>query len=329
MQKITYTSPPPQALSQAAEEAVRPKAQPSLAARELVVMSYNVHGLPWPLAERRRGAIRTIGRELAALRAEGKAPDIVLIQENFVDPEELVRAAGYRYWAAGPSRRARPSERLPAGGFARTRYLVSGEGWGKLTGSGLYVLSDYPITDVMVDAYRYCAGFDCLANKGAMMVHIDVPGLPEGLDVVNTHMNARKAAKVPKSRSLRAHHLQTEALNRFIARARTPDAPLLVGGDFNVKNDPDRYYYKAEVRPFTVVSEFCKDELNDCRSGPAIDQPRPWLASQDLQAFAAAGPVSIRPVEARTLFDGTSYARLSDHDGYVVRYRLGWRTAGN
>ncbi len=55
--------------------------------------------------------------------------------------------------------------------------------------------------NVAVDAYRYCAGFDCLANKGVMMVHVDLPGLPEGLDIVNTHMNARKAAKVPKSRS--------------------------------------------------------------------------------------------------------------------------------
>jgi endonuclease/exonuclease/phosphatase family metal-dependent hydrolase len=322
-----FTLPPPQAVSEAVAEIAEPRGPASLAVRDLVVMSYNVHGLPWPLAGRRREAIRAIGRDLAALRRQGKAPDIVLIQENFDDPDELIAASGYAYVAAGPDKHLRPSGPR-ARGFARTRYLLSGEGWGKLTSSGLYVLSDLPITAVKTDAYRYCAGFDCLANKGVMMAHLDVPGLPGGLDVVNTHMNAdRAAARVSGRRSLKAHNLQTEELNRFVARVRTPGVPLLVGGDFNVKNDPERYYYRAEARPFTVVSEYCQDEGAGCGSGAG--QPRPWLASQDLQAFAAGGPVSIRPVEASALFDGTAGARLSDHDGYVVRYRLGWRTAGN
>jgi hypothetical protein len=113
-----------------------------------------------------------------------------------------------------------------------------------------------------------------------------------------------------------------------VARARTPGAALLVGGDFNVKNDPARYEYGATARPFTVVSEYCKAEA-ECGSGPAMDQPRPWLASQDLQAFSGAGPVTVRPLGASTIFDGATFRRLSDHDGYLVRYRLGWRSAAN
>jgi endonuclease/exonuclease/phosphatase family metal-dependent hydrolase len=318
LQKSSLTLPQAQVLAQAqqAEPAERP------AVRELTVLSYNVHGLPWPFAGRRRAQIRDIGRELAALRTEGRAPDVVLIQENFDDPDELVSLSGYKHWAAGPDKRLRPSGPRVRGYGAKV--FFSGEGWGKVTSSGLYVLSDFPIMEVELDAYRYCAGWDCLANKGVMMVHLDVPGLPGGLDVVNTHMNAdRHAAKVSGPRSLKAHNLQTEELNAFVARARTPGAALLVGGDFNVKNDEARYGYQASIRPFTVVSEFCKVEA-ECRSGPAMDQPRPWLASQDLQAFAAAGPVTIRPLGASTIFDGATYKRLSDHDGYLVRYRLGW-----
>ena len=41
-----------------------------------------------------------------------------------------------------------------------------------------------------------------------------------------------------------------------------------------------------------------------------------------LQAFAAAGGVSVRPLRTETLFDGTSGSQLSDHEGVLVRYEL-------
>ena len=287
---------------------------------ELTVLTYNIRGLPWPVAKGRRQALREIGRELARMRAAGHAPDIVLIQEGFEDVGELVRLSGYRYSASGPRRGDRPAEAVPSRGFARTRYLSSGEGWGKFTSGGLHVLSDHPLMEVMTEAYRYCAGFDCLASKGAMMVRVDVPAIPGGVDVVNTHMNSRRAAKVPFSRSLRAHNLQVEELRAFIARNRHPGAPLIVGGDFNVKDAPDRYDYMAQAQPFTVVSAYC--QANGCNVAGRADQPRPWLASQDLQAFAAAGGVSVRPLRTETLFDGTSSPQLSDHEGVLVRYEL-------
>ncbi len=289
---------------------------------ELTVLTYNIRGLPWPVAKGRRQALREIGRELARMRAEGHAPDIVLIQEGFEDVGELVRLSGYRYSASGPQRGDRPAEVVPSRGFARTRYLSSGEGWGKFTGSGLHVLSDHPLTEVMTDAFRYCAGFDCLASKGVMMVRVDVPGVPGGLDVVNTHMNSRRAAKVPFSRSRQAHHLQVEELRAFIARNRNPGAPLIVGGDFNVKDDPERYYYKAAAQPFKVVSEYCQDRGAGCQVTRHADHPQPWLASQDLQAFAAAGRVTVRPTRVETVFDGKSGPVLSDHEGVLVRYEL-------
>ena len=52
--------------------------------------------------------------------------------------------------------------------------------------------------------------------------------------------------------------------------------------------------------------------------------PRPWLEAQDLQAFASDGPVAVQPLAARPVFDNHDAPRLSDHDGYLVRYRLSW-----
>lgn len=276
---------------------------------ELSVLTYNIKGLPWPIASGRGQAIREIGRELAELRREGRQPDVVLIQEGFrSEVEELVRESGYRFWARGPTRQ---------------------EGVRKLTNGGLHVLSDQPIVDVRTIPYRNCAGWDCLANKGAMLVRLAPEGLPTPIDVVNTHMNARTAAKAPPAETLAAHNAQTRELMGFIKANRTAGAPMVVGGDFNVKNAPQRYYYQALERPYTVVSEFCAQPGSGCGAnaadgdGVAPDAgAEPWLKSQDLQAFND-GAVRVRPLRAETMFSQGA-ERLSDHDGYLVRYRLSW-----
>lgn len=268
---------------------------------EISVLTYNIRGLPWPIAAGRGQALREIGRELALLRSEGRQPDVVLIQEGFRgEIIELVRRSGYRYWARGP---------------ART------EGFGKFAGGGLHVLSDEPIVDVKSLPYRHCAGLDCLANKGAMMVRLIREGVPTPIDVVNTHMNARSAAKAPAAETLAAHNAQTRELIGFIRANRAPGAPMLVGGDFNVKHAPARYYYGALERPYTVVSEYCAQPGSGCGDGAPDAAAEPWLKSQDLQAFGD-GAVRVRPVSSETVFSGP--ARLSDHDGYLVRYRLSW-----
>lgn len=309
-------------------------AAPPVGARsaEISVLTYNIRGLPWPLARGRAKALKAIGAELAMMRREGRQPDVVLIQEGFRgEVRDLVKASGYRYWARGPSRFERPSGAGPENGrrYGAVRYPSFGEGWGKFTGAGLHVLSDAPITDVKNTPYRYCAGLDCLANKGVMLARLALPGAPGEIDIINTHLNSRRAAKVPIARSLRAHNLQTEELMAFVNAHRDGYRPLLVGGDFNVRNAPDRYDYRSAERPYQVVSEFCHRAANSCE-GQAADDPaaQPWLRAQDLQAFASAGPVTVRPIRIETLFGAAkSGTRLSDHDGYLVRYRLSWSPA--
>lgn len=270
---------------------------------EISVLTYNIRGLPWPVALGRGQAIRQIGRELALMRREGRQPDVVLIQEGFrSEVAELVRESGYRFWAQGPGRSETP---------------------GKLTSAGLHVLSDQPIVDVRSIAYSRCAGWDCLANKGAMLVRLAPDGLPMPIDVVNTHMNSRRAAKAPPAETLAAHNAQTRQLAGFIRNNRTPDAPMLVGGDFNVKTAPERYYFDALERPYTVVSEFCAQPGSGCGDGAPDAAAEPWLTSQDLQAFGD-GAVRVRPLKTEVVFGGR---KLSDHDGYLVRYRLSWTAA--
>lgn len=295
---------------------------------EISVLTYNVRGLPWPIATGRAKALKKIGAELAAMREEGRQPDVVLIQEGFrSEVSDLVKTSGYRYWAQGPTRGERASGTAPEDGrkYRRVRYVRFGEGWGKFTSAGLHVLSDAPMVEVRNTPYRFCAGFDCLANKGAMLVRLAPPDLPQDLDIINTHLNSRGASRVPVKRSLRAHNLQTEELNAFINNHWKAETPLLIGGDFNVRNAPERYEYQAAERPYVVVSEFCNHPSNPCDGQPSVDGEQPWLRSQDLQAFASDGAVSVRPVRVEKVFGPQpGRRRLSDHDGYLVNYRFSW-----
>lgn len=276
-------------------------AAPGPPAHEISVLTYNVKGLPWPVAAGRRDALLAIGDELAALRAKGRQPDVVLIQEGFRgEMAALLKRSGYRHWAQGPQR-----------------------GWRNLAGGGLYVLSDLPIEDAVSQAFRACAGYDCLAAKGVMLVTLR---LDDGsrLAVVNTHLNARRRSGAPPEQAHRAHLRQQDELRAFLDRHRPNDAAVVLGGDFNVKNAPARYGYRAASRPYTVVSEVCRPDRG-CR--PVEVGPEPWLRSQDLQAFISTARVRVQPLATATAFDGVEGPRLSDHDGYLVRYRLATQTA--
>jgi endonuclease/exonuclease/phosphatase family metal-dependent hydrolase len=295
---------------------LHPPAVISTEAAEISVLTYNVRGLPWPVANGRGGALRAIGQELADLRREGRQPDVVLIQEGFrSEMAELVRTSGYTYWASGPDR----DDQAPYGPKPahRATDLLKGEGVGKLTGAGLHVLTDAPILDVRIATFRHCAGLDCLANKGAMLVRIQPEGLPTPVDVVNTHMNSRKASRAPSARTLAAHR-------GFLAEHRNPDHPLIVGGDFNIRNSAARYDFAAEARPYRVVAEYCARVEPTCgaaNAGARADG-RPWLASQILQGFGD-GAIKVRPLVTAALFE-VGASGLSDHDGYLVNYRLTW-----
>lgn len=294
---------------------------------ELSVMTYNVEGLPWPIRSWRGMRLRAIGRELAALRELGLEPDVVLLQEGFRDEmPQLIRISGYPHVARGPLKdqrdaaKTRPDRKR----FQRVRYFDKGEGWGKWGSSGLWVLSNHPINGVKSHAYSYCAGLDCLANKGVMLVSLTVPGLPTPVEIANTHLNSKGSSGVPHSRHRMAHHLQADELKAFMDQDRAPGSPLIVGGDFNVRRAPDRYDYVMARYPFEVVSQTCRQMPQNCDVRISGDGDAPWLDTQDLIGFKHSDQVTIRPIRVEARFDGSDTAgpAFSDHDAYQVTFRL-------
>jgi endonuclease/exonuclease/phosphatase family metal-dependent hydrolase len=295
---------------------------------ELSVMTYNVEGLPWPIRSGRGSKLKEIGRQLAALREKGLEPDVVLLQEGFRDEvDDLIELSGYQYVAKGPRKKQRDGSQLTREDrprYKRVKYRRKGEGWGKWGSSGLWVLSNHPINWVKSHAYHYCAGLDCLANKGVMLVSLEVPGLPTPVEIADTHLNSKGASGVPRNRNRTAHHLQAAELAQFMAADRTPGAPLIVGGDFNVMHAPDRFDYVMQRYPFDVVSQVCFRTPDSCDAKISADGDAPWLDTQDLIGFKQGDRVAIRPIQVEARFDGSATGGpvLSDHDAYEVTFRL-------
>lgn len=304
-------------------------------ALEVGVLIYNVEGLPWPARRSRGPKLDRIGDELARLRAAGQAPDIVLLQEAFTkQARRIAHRAGYRNVVAGPS--VRDKRRLPAAamasGFSRQRRFLKGERTPKLLGSGLLILSDFPIMSASGEAFsqRACAGFDCLSNKGALLARIWIPGMPTPLDVFTTHMNSQKASGVNLARANEAHRYQTDESASFLESARDERNPLVFGGDFNMRRSPDRLDYFTYRKPYRIVRHYCTVVVRDCDVRMSWDGDAPWLDTQDLQGFDDGAVVKVRPTRVEAMFDRPENGgRLSDHDGYKVTYRLSWPRGAN
>lgn len=291
------------------------------------ILTYNVHGLPWPIVEDRSAELTRIGQRLALMRSAGEQPSVVVLQEAFTSQAARIGAlGGYRFAAIGPS----AGERDPNGEAAQPgARLVKGETEGKWEGSGLRVFSDFPIVSVKRVAYTgVCAGFDCLANKGALLVTLDVPGQGR-VQVAATHLNSRAASGVPDARSLFAYREQVDILDHFIRREADPALPLIVAGDFNVGDaEGRRPALLARAAGWGAAEGSLGNEaLRACIAAQRVDRADEAAfiirRSRDFQFFYSGSTVRLEPLQATIPFgreaDGSS---LSDHYGFVVRYRL-------
>lgn len=303
--------------------------------RPLSVMTYNVMGLPWPIALGRDEALGRIADRLAALRRAGRQPHIILLQEAF-SPQaaQLARRAGYAYVAIGPDSGLRTAiaARTDDRNFLQAARWDRGETVPKQLNSGLLILSDHPITGIDRMAFPdfACAGFDCLANKGVLIAHLAVPGFDGPVSIVNTHLNARKAAGVAIARSQRAFDRQVGLLTDFV-RAHVPAGqPMILGGDLNIGGDSNRIHAFFAHWARTGMG-FVAAHLGGARRVLADSLPSDAGMHRDLEQASARGKDwlfarddSGRPMRAihAVVPFGTEVegAPLSDHFGYMIAY---------
>lgn len=331
---VVGCAPPPPVRTLSGAQAPAPRIVPGDTPGEmrttLSVLTYNIEGLGWPARKGRATELRAIGERLAALRAKGIAPDVVMFQEMFSGAaKRAVAATGYPAIVAGPRRLTFAGRTTddPLPGHSRFR---RGELGLKLLGSGLAIAARYPLDGVELHPYgqRSCAGIDCLANKGIVRALLHMPGVPVPVELYSTHMNSQGASRAPKPRALAAHMRQSAEAAGFIAGVNDPAFPLVFGGDFNMRYSEERFADFSRYVPLEIVHRWCLGSANGCDVRMSWDGDEPWMDTQDLQLFRSSPAVRIRPIRVEAMFDGGDAPQLSDHDGFLVTYELRWRTDG-
>ena len=296
--------------------------------RDLSLMTYNVHGLPWPITDDRSADLHAIGARLRSMRTAGDQPGIVVLQEAFVaDAKAIGATAGYRYAAFGPAEQSAAPVPRTDDGFVEDGSRLVGERLGKHVDSGLAIFSDYPILAVRRMAYPVCAGYDCLANKGAVAALIAVPGIATPIVVVDTHLNSNGASGAGSPRAIYAYRRQLDLLATFIGSLGAGNRPILVSGDFNVGRDLARRT-QFDLRMLGGAASL-QTAVATCRIAPrcTVAEPAGMAISigrgKDWMMYRDSPTVRIRPVALAAPFgraaDGTM---LSDHVGVSVRYRI-------
>ncbi|MBI3551856.1 MAG: endonuclease/exonuclease/phosphatase family protein [Elusimicrobia bacterium] len=280
-----------------------PARPPSQGPWVLRVLTYNVHGISPTLTAQDEqiqaqslGRYREIARRLREARASGSGPQIVAIQEA---------------WHGLSARTATES------GYP---YVVKGGGakFPKLGGSGIYILSEFPVVASETIAYKECTGWDCVATKGALHVRVVVPELSQTLDVYTTHMNADEPPAKPAD-SRKARMAQIKDFAAFVRRTRDPAVPAVMAADFNFT------YPGEDSALFERLVGASNSEKSCAASGDcAGDDPRAVLKdSVDHQFYIPGRQGSLKPTRvAQTFREPHNGKPLSDHWGLEESYIL-------
>jgi endonuclease/exonuclease/phosphatase family metal-dependent hydrolase len=294
---------------------------------DLSVMTYNIKDLPWPVASGRTAAVEAIGRRLAAMRAKGVQPDVVLLQEAFGDEARAIgRVAGYAHTIAGPSRAGRVATPPLGPKYADAAQFLKGETSGSVLNGGLVILSDLPISRIERHAFPEgaCAGFDCLAAKGALIAWARIPGASQPVVIVDTHLNSRHSTHVPAARADAAYRWQVAALRQWLNRRIAPGTPVIIGGDFNTGR------VAARLASFSRPLLGKREQEN---VAALMDKGAFWSSSKsEIQGLVERNKDKIlsrdgaqtRLIAERTWvpFGLTERQPLSDHAGVVVDFSV-------
>lgn len=324
------------ALLCAGQVAAQPAAVPT---RMLSVLTYNIAGMPRMVATDRTDALERMTARLKAMRRRGEQPQVVVFQEAFTAAAKAVgHNAGYRYIVDGSSLIDRSATGMTDADrrFVRAGRWFRGENQGKLVGSGLQIVSDYPVVAVRRTAFPdfACAGWDCLANKGVLMADIVLPGGPI-VTVVTVHLNSRAASGAPHARSLYAYRRQLDILRDFIMRERDDAAPLILAGDLNVgRTEPRRAALATGLKTLwrsapasgTGALAHClaRRRADAVARDDAVDSLR---RGKDWQFAIGGSSAAITPEEVAVPFGrDKGGAMLSDHVGYTIHYRIAPRS---
>lgn len=290
----------------------------------LRLLSYNINGLPKTLTKGKPPLFNRIAEILRERRAAGTQPQVVLLQEAFDKRTSVIAdTTGYKYVYKGPGRRDTSRKGRAHWTQATRKAYAQRSDPQKIAGSGLYILSDFPILDARYKAFDSdeCAGLDCLSNKAIQFARLQTPFADEPIDIVNSHFNSRGSAKAPGKIVLRAHKKQTDVLVKLLGEFRQ-GYPIVIAGDFNTKQ-ARRYAYFTQNLDLIDAGERCLSNRALCGLADGTREDEILYRTNDKQFFEGSADIRLQPIWAARNFDELLDGKpLSDHLGYEVHYRV-------
>jgi endonuclease/exonuclease/phosphatase family metal-dependent hydrolase len=289
----------------AGAEELEAGAESSETGTEIVVLSYNIHGLfPLIAKDDPRDRMPTIG--WLANRYE-----VAMFQEDFeyhnVLRDQMPDAVGFRGNGMGwdPRRVFAKLVISPVSIFLPHFSPPYG------AGISIFVRESFAIADDFVrEPYGLCRGWfggtgDCWASKGYQRVGIRTPSGAE-VDLYNTHLEAGSSEHAAQIRAQ-----QLDILARAI-EARPKTRAVIVGGDFNIG------FNRVSDRE-TLMAFRRRLELQDSGAGPELPnwRERDYILHRDGTATALRVE---RAGEAQEFVDGDR--ALSDHAAIYARFRV-------
>ena len=186
------------------------------------VMTWNVHlfgkstfGLGGTFADDLR-RVEFIIDELAQLAKEGV--DVVALQEVWDDDlaDELIARAGFPHAASGRDRSLR-------GDVERT-----------FLGSGLLILSQYPLERIEQVAFAATEGYDSFTSKGILVCDVKLAGRSLGLVATHLHAGGGELTEENRKKQIAVIGAAIDARER---KAGGLARPYLIAGDFNTSRE--------------------------------------------------------------------------------------------
>lgn len=271
-------------------------------AHELSILSWNIHMLPSLIYRKTKKNLRAkeIAREL-----QERDYNIIVFQEAFQ------KKARKTLWSL-------LKDKYPYSYGPHNRKLVTLK-----ANSGIWVLSDRPLSLLEGIDFDDCASHGCMGRQGALMFSAVHEG--KQFQIIGTHTNGGRV------NASQFKQIRDELLLPFEQRG----IPQLICGDFNIKRQPDNKSWLKMLKTFEADGGIQQTDARNAEHKafwPSDDLYDSWPdfifirrnGSEMLQVNNLS-TISIGPTwtqgKMRKSYPGT--VGLSDH--YPVEIRMQWR----
>ena len=264
-----------------------------MSAVQLKVLSWNLHGLVWPLSKDPRGRMDRVSAKVREL-----APDIVLLQEVWLASYAERLSSAFRPDRSPLCVRRRGGG--PKGGLLI--FVGASAGWAALCAPEFHAFA------ASAPAWRIWEG-DGLAGKGVLTVEL---GRGERrINVVNAHLQSQYSGHDYSE----VREAQLGELAKVVSKI-DPSVPAIVAGDLNTDAREPLYSHIAALGTDLTA------ETRQLSNGGTTANPRDGLPEWIDYVVAAnlgAWPVSI---DLELVANQSADVPYSDHSGLFCVIRL-------